>query len=113
VRVKATPYDDRPSEKVVYPAVLQALVVALLAVRRGLGDRATLAAAACTAITTVVGFGLTDLRFEALRCIVVSTAERAKEGATDGWDGDRPDERPPELTEADQHPPEARWQSAV
>ena len=111
--MKATPYDGRPSEKVVYPAVLQALLVAVLAARRGLGDRATLAAAACTAITTVVGFCLTDLRFEALRRIVLSSAERAKEGASDGWDGDRPDERPPALTEADQHPAEARRHSAV
>jgi hypothetical protein len=84
------------------PALAQATATAVACLTRGVRDRVSLALAACTASTLVLGYVVKDARLGVLEEIALS-----RQGAGgDGDDGDRPTEKPAEIGPEDDHPPD-------
>jgi len=100
--VKTTPYDRRPSEKILLPVLAQATATAIACLTWGVRDRITLALAGCTASTLVLGYVVKDARVEVLSDIALS---RQAAGGN-GDDGDQPADRPAEIGPEDDHPAE-------
>jgi hypothetical protein len=98
--LKTTPYDRRPSEKVLVPALAQATATAVACLTRGVRDRISLTLASCTAATLVLGYVVKDARLEVLKDIALSRHA----AGSDGDDGDQPTEKPAEIGPEDEHP---------
>ncbi len=101
--MESSPYDTRPSEKVLLPTLVLAGATVVSATTKKVGSAVVLTLAACTATTAVLGWLARDSRFEQVRGLLLA---RKASSSGDGDDGDRQSEHPPALTSDDDHPPD-------